>query len=181
MHLFVDEHLGCSHIFAIVNHAVNNIEVQTSFQTSIFFFRYIPRSGIVGSYVGCHEPIPLLGIYLKQEMLVWKDVCTSMLLTAWFTIAKVWKEPNQQINGFKKMWCNWGNQNWKRHMYPPMFIAALFTISRTWKQPRCPSTEEWIRKLWYYTQRNITQLLKRTHLIQFYWDRWNWSLLYRVK
>ena len=33
-------------------------------------------------------------------------------------------------------------------MYP-MFIAALFTIVRTWKQPRCPSTDEWIKKLWY--------------------------------
>ena len=31
----------------------------------------------------------------------------------------------------------------------PLFIAALFTIGRTWKQPRCPSTDEWIRKLWY--------------------------------
>ena len=31
----------------------------------------------------------------------------------------------------------------------PMFIAALFTIARTWKQPRCPSADEWIRKLWY--------------------------------
>ena len=30
-----------------------------------------------------------------------------------------------------------------------MFIAALFTIARTWKQPRYPSTDEWIRKLWY--------------------------------
>ena len=31
----------------------------------------------------------------------------------------------------------------------PFFIAAIFTIARTWKQPRCPSTEEWITKLWY--------------------------------
>ena len=31
----------------------------------------------------------------------------------------------------------------------PMFITALFTIARTWKQPRCPSADEWIRKLWY--------------------------------
>jgi len=31
----------------------------------------------------------------------------------------------------------------------PLFIAALFTIARTWKQPRCPSTDEWIKKLWY--------------------------------
>ena len=30
-----------------------------------------------------------------------------------------------------------------------MFIAALFTIARKWKQPRCPSTDEWIKKLWY--------------------------------
>ena len=30
-----------------------------------------------------------------------------------------------------------------------MFIAALFTIARTWKQPRCPSADEWIRKMWY--------------------------------
>ena len=30
-----------------------------------------------------------------------------------------------------------------------IFIAALFTIARTWKQPKCPSTEEWIRKMWY--------------------------------
>ena len=29
----------------------------------------------------------------------------------------------------------------------PLFIAALFTIVRTWKQPRCPSTDEWIKKL----------------------------------
>ena len=31
----------------------------------------------------------------------------------------------------------------------PMFIAALFIIARTWRQPRCPSADEWIRKLWY--------------------------------
>ena len=31
----------------------------------------------------------------------------------------------------------------------PMLIAALFTIARTWKQPKCPSMEEWIKKMWY--------------------------------
>ena len=30
-----------------------------------------------------------------------------------------------------------------------MFTAALFRIAGTWKQPRCPSTNEWIKKLWY--------------------------------
>ena len=44
----------------------------------------------------------------------------------------------------------------------PMFTATLFTIAKTWKQPKCPSTEEWIKKMWYiYVQWNITQPLKR--------------------
>jgi len=30
-----------------------------------------------------------------------------------------------------------------------MFIAALFKRVRSWKEPRCPSTEEWIQKIWY--------------------------------
>ena len=30
-----------------------------------------------------------------------------------------------------------------------MFIAVLFIIARSWKEPRCPSTEEWIKKMWY--------------------------------
>ena len=37
----------------------------------------------------------------------------------------------------------------ERDMCTPLFITALFIIARTWKQPRCPSADEWIRKLWY--------------------------------
>ena len=37
----------------------------------------------------------------------------------------------------------------QKDTYTPMFIAALFTIARTWKQPKCPSTDEWIKKMWY--------------------------------
>ena len=42
-----------------------------------------------------------------------------------------------------------------------MFIAALFTIAGTQKQPRCPSTDEWIRKLWYvYTMEYYSAIKK---------------------
>ena len=42
-----------------------------------------------------------------------------------------------------------------------MFIAALFKIARTWKQPRCPSADEWIRKLWYiYTMEYYSAIKK---------------------
>ena len=37
----------------------------------------------------------------------------------------------------------------ERDMCTPMFITALFRIARTQRQPRCPSGDEWIRKLWY--------------------------------
>ena len=30
-----------------------------------------------------------------------------------------------------------------------MFLAALFTIAKCWEQPKCPSVNEWIKKLWY--------------------------------
>ena len=44
-----------------------------------------------------------------------------------------------------------------------MFIAALFIIARTWKQPRCPSTVEWIRKLWnIYTMEYYSAIEKNT-------------------
>ena len=42
-----------------------------------------------------------------------------------------------------------------------MFLAALFTIARTWKQPRCPSTDEWIQKLWYIYMMDCYLAMKR--------------------
>ena len=55
----------------------------------------------------------------------------------------------------------------ERDTCTPMFIAAPFTIARTWKQPRCPSAEEWIRKLWYIYTMEYYSAIKRTHLNQF--------------
>ena len=48
-------------------------------------------------------------------------------------------------------------------MCTPMFITGLFTIAGTWKQPRCPSADEWIRKLWYiYTMVYYSAIKKNT-------------------
>ena len=44
-----------------------------------------------------------------------------------------------------------------------MFVAALFTVTRTWKQPRCPSTNEWIKKLWcVYTMEYYSAIKRNT-------------------
>ena len=51
----------------------------------------------------------------------------------------------------------------ERDTCTPMFIAALFIIARTWKQPRCPSADEWIRKLWYiYTMEYYSAVKKNS-------------------
>ena len=51
----------------------------------------------------------------------------------------------------------------ERDTCTPMVIAALFITARTWKQPRCPSADEWIRKLWYmYTMEYYSAIKKNT-------------------
>jgi len=51
----------------------------------------------------------------------------------------------------------------ERDTCTPMFITALFIIVRTWKQPRCPSADEWIRKLWYiHTMEYYSAIKKNT-------------------
>ena len=43
-----------------------------------------------------------------------------------------------------------------------MFIAALRTIAKTWKQPKYPSTDEWIKKMWYiYTMEYYSAIKKK--------------------
>ena len=52
-----------------------------------------------------------------------------------------------------------------------MFIAALFTIARTWKQPKCPSTDEWIKKMWHVYTMEYYSAMKRNE-IELFVVRW---------
>ena len=50
----------------------------------------------------------------------------------------------------------------QKNLCTPMFIAAQFTIAKYWKQPKCPSANEWIKKLWYiYTMEFYTAERKK--------------------
>ena len=49
----------------------------------------------------------------------------------------------------------------RRAICTPMLIAAMFTIAKLWKEPRCPSTDDWIKKMWSIYTWNITQPSER--------------------
>jgi hypothetical protein len=49
----------------------------------------------------------------------------------------------------------------------PMFIAALFTIAKLWKQPRCPTTNEWIKKMWYLYRIEFYLATKKNEILSF--------------
>ena len=48
-----------------------------------------------------------------------------------------------------------------------MFIAALFTIAKTWKQPRCPSRDNWFKKLWYIYTMEYCSAIKVNEIMSF--------------
>ena len=48
-----------------------------------------------------------------------------------------------------------------------MFIAALFTIASTWKQPKCPSTDEWIKNMWYIYTMEYYSAIKKNEVMPF--------------
>ena len=53
----------------------------------------------------------------------------------------------------------------RRDTCTPMFIGALFSKAKTWKQPKCPSTEEWIKKMWYIYTMEYYSAIKRKEIM----------------
>ena len=59
----------------------------------------------------------------------------------------------------------------QKESHTTMFTAALFTIARTWKQPKCPSTDEWIKKMCHIYTMEYYSAIKRNE-IELFVVRW---------
>ena len=55
----------------------------------------------------------------------------------------------------------------RKDICTPMFIAALFTTAKTWKQPKCPSTDEWIKQMWYLYKMEYYSAIKLNEIMSF--------------
>jgi hypothetical protein len=56
---------------------------------------------------------------------------------------------------------------YSKSTYTPMFIAELFTVAKWWKQPRCPTTDKWIRKMWYLYTMEFYSAIKKNEILSF--------------
>jgi hypothetical protein len=52
-----------------------------------------------------------------------------------------------------------------------MFISVLFTVGKLWKQSRCPTTHEWIKKMWYLYVMEFYSSVKKNEILSFA-DKW---------
>jgi hypothetical protein len=59
---------------------------------------------------------------------------------------------------------------YSRDTCTPLFITALFTVAKLWKQPRCPTTDEWIKKLWYIYTMEYYSITKNNDM----WFKGKW-------
>ena len=55
----------------------------------------------------------------------------------------------------------------RRDTCTPMFVAALSTIAKVWKEPKCPSMDEWIKKMWYIYTTEYYSAIKKNEILPF--------------
>jgi hypothetical protein len=93
---------------------------------------------------GCREKGTLIHCWweCKLVQLLWKIVCR---LLKKLNIDLPYDPAIPLLGIYTKEY----NSGYYKGNCTPMFIAALFTIAKLWKQPICPTTDKWIKKMWY--------------------------------
>jgi hypothetical protein len=73
-------------------------------------------------------------------------------------------DPAIPLLGINPKECNTG---YSKGTCTPMFIAALFTKAKLWKQPRCPTIDEWTKKMWYLYTMEFYSAMKKNEILSF--------------
>jgi hypothetical protein len=83
-------------------------------------------------------------------------------------------DPATPLLGIYPKECDTG---YSRGSCTPMFIAALSIVAKLWKQPRCPTIDEWIKKMWYLYRMEFYSFSKKDEILSFSskWIKWRTS------
>ena len=116
----------------------------------------INNSGNSRCWRGCRERGSLLHCWWECKLVqpLWK--------TVWRFLKKLKIElPYDQATALLGTYPRHTGMLFRRGTCTPMFIAALSTTAKVWKEHKCPSMDEWIKKMWYiYIQWSITRQSK---------------------
>ena len=109
-----------------------------------------------------HETLHLrISIYFG----LYKIILMEKISIPWKTVKGIWNSfLLRKMKSFEKTII-------QKETCTTMFIAALFTIARAWKQPKCPSTDEWIKKMWHIYTMEYYSAIKRNE-IELFVVRW---------
>jgi hypothetical protein len=119
------------------------------------------NSGVSRCWPGCGETGTLLHCWWDGKLVqpLWKSV--------WRFLRKLDivlpEDPAIPLLGIYPEDVPTGNKN----TFSTMFIAALFMTVRSWKEPRCPSTEEWVQKMWYIYTTEYNSAIKNNEFMKF--------------
>ena len=153
------------------------IQIKTTMRYHLTLVRManINNSGNNRCWRGCRERRILLHCWWESKLVqpLWK--------TVWSFLKKLEMElpygPAIALRGIYPR--DTGVLFW-RGTCTPMFIGALLTIAKVWKEPKCPSMDEWIKKMWYthtrthaHTQWSITRQSKRMKCCHLQLRGWN--------
>jgi hypothetical protein len=109
---------------------------------------------------GCGEKGTLLHCWWECKLVLWKK--TWRLLKN-LSIDLPYDPAIPLLGIYAKEW----DTDYSRSTCTRMFIAALFTIAKSWKQPRCPTTDEWIKKIWYLYTMEFYATMKKNEILSF--------------
>ena len=140
------EHWDGFHFLAIMN----NGAMYTHSYTSLYVAIYFHFSWIETEELNCWSLGNLMFNILRNWQTVFQSCCTIL-----HSLQQCLRGIHPEKTIIQKDICT------------PMFTETLFTIARSWNQPNCPSTDEWIKKMWYIYTMEYYSAIKRNEIGSF--------------